>query len=323
MKISIFSILPLLLFTYESIAQTCCSGGVPVSSNIGFPSSDGGILQFGLVYDVNVLRTLNTGTEVLDDDLRERKTRSFIVRGAYQINKKFTVESFIPFVNQRRSIITNSGGTDVEQSLGIGDPILLGIYQVINKKINWRIGAGPRIPLGSFSQQNDIGLLLLEDLQPGSGAWDLILLSSIDLTLAKRPSSNLYLNAIHSRRGVNNESRGGFQSYQFGNDVQVISGYSEQLFLFGQIINLGGSLRYRFVERDRVDSIRTISTGGQFLFARINPAWVIGDKQGTINFNFEVPIYANVNETQVRPTYAINISWSRKIFLKKPYSIGI
>ncbi len=45
------------------IAQTCCSGGVPLSGNIGFEGSNRGTLQMELGYDLNYISTLKKEDE--------------------------------------------------------------------------------------------------------------------------------------------------------------------------------------------------------------------------------------------------------------------
>ena len=69
--------------------QTCCSGGVPVSSNLGLPSEGKNTLQFSLNYDLNVLETLKSGTEVLEDDSRSRRTHSILFQAGYSITERF------------------------------------------------------------------------------------------------------------------------------------------------------------------------------------------------------------------------------------------
>ena len=49
-------ILSLLVSTANS--QTCCSGGVPLSGNIGFEGANQGAFQMELSYDLNYLATL-------------------------------------------------------------------------------------------------------------------------------------------------------------------------------------------------------------------------------------------------------------------------
>ncbi|MBL4939411.1 MAG: hypothetical protein JKY16_03905, partial [Lutibacter sp.] len=58
----VFSAFSLIMLNVVK-AQTCCSGGVPLSNNIGLEILAKGTTQFGINYDYNNLNTLNDGSE--------------------------------------------------------------------------------------------------------------------------------------------------------------------------------------------------------------------------------------------------------------------
>lgn len=319
MKI-VWSYLVFISILSQVSAQTCCSGGVPVSSNIGFNSGDQGLLQLSLSADFNTLQTLYQGSEDLDDDLRTRRTQSYILRGAYNVTDRFGIEVFFPLVRQTRNIITNGGEPDFESTFGIGDPILLLSYDLVRSVINWKIAAGPQIPLGSYTQTNSRGLTLLEDLQPGSGAWDLVLFSSLEYQLLQRPTMSVYFNTIFSSTGVNSDSRGGLQSYEFGDDVQLIGGLNDQFLVMDRVVTGGLALRYRNASRDRINDMPGTGTGGEWLFARLS----IGTefyKKSSLTINLELPVSTFVNETQLSPDHVVNISWFKSFKLTNNSSV--
>ncbi len=297
-------------------AQTCCSGGVPVSSNLGFNHGQKGLLQMSLGADFNRLATLYDGSRSLVDELRLRTTQSYIIRAAYNISDRFGIEGFLPLIRQTRTILTNSGTEDFESTFGIGDPIAMLFYDVVSSPLNWRVAAGPQIPVGSFNEVNSRGLTLLEDLQPGSGAWDFILMSSLQYQSLGRPTMSLYLNGIVSVTGVNNKSRNGLQTYEFGDDLQLIAGVNDQFLVFSRIVNPGVSVRYRKASRDRINDIDGTGSGGEWLFTRLSVG-IEFIKQSRLTFNYEVPVYTFVNETQLSPDRIININWSQSFDLKK------
>ena len=297
-------------------AQTCCSGGVPVSGNIGFQSSEAKILQLSVGGDFNFLNTLFSERTKSDDDLRKRRTQSLLIRSAYSFTKRFSVETLIPLVRQTRRITTNQGGEDVESSLGIGDPLILFNYDLLKKPFNLRVGVGPQIPLGAYNKKNDRGILLVEDLQPGSGAWDFIFFSSIEKRLKSRPTGLAYFNSIYSMNGVNDDSRGGNQTYKFGNDVQLILGYSDQMLLLSKIITPGLALRYRRANRDEIDGIVSSGTGGQWLFLKMTGGMKFLN-ENSFTLNVEVPLFTHVNDTQLSSDLIVNVSWSKRFDFSK------
>ncbi len=267
--------------------------------------------------DFNVLKTLKSGSETLNDDQRLRTTQSYILRGAYTLAGDFGVEGFFPVIRQTRRINTLSGTLDREATFGIGDPVLLLIYDISRKGITARMGAGPQIPLGSTTKTDNRGLLLLEDLQPGSGTWDLITFASFEYSIPERPSSIAFLNAIYSMTGKNDGSRGGSQSYEFGNDIQVIGGYSDQVLIGTQLIVPGISFRYRFANRDLVNDQELPGTGGEFIFTRLSTSFPMGNSSSNLHFNFEFPLMTRVNETQLATSFIVNVGWSKSFSSNK------
>lgn len=297
----------LLVLVNVNYAQTCCSGGVPVSSNLGFNQGDKGLLQLTLSTDFNKLATLYQDDTSLADNLRERTTQSYILRGAYNLTNRFGIEAFLPIVRQTRNIVTNGGENDFESTFGLGDPIALLFADVITIPFQWRLAAGPQFPLGNTNELSSRGITLLEDLQPGSGAWDLVMMSSIVYQLKSRPNMSVYLNGIASITGANSNSRNGLQTYEFGDDIQFIAGANDQVLLFNRIINPGLSIRYRNAARDRINNIESTGTGGEWFFARVSVG-VEFVKQSQLTISYEAPLYTRVNETQLSPDRIINFS---------------
>ncbi|NND34193.1 MAG: hypothetical protein HKN76_16520 [Saprospiraceae bacterium] len=298
-------------FHVSLMSQTCCSGGVPVSNSLGFSVEEKGILQISLSADLNILSSLYTGTQLLDDRQRQRTTQSFNFRASYTIDRKLAIETFIPIIHQTRKITSVLGNVDLESSFGVGDPVVLMIYDVSQSALSWRVGFGPQIPLGRTNIKNDRGLLLVEDLQPGSGAWDAIFFSSVVFTPYRRPSRNAFLNIIYSLTGRNPDSREGAQTYQFGNDLQFIAGVGDQFALSNQIFQAGVGARYRSAARDEIDGFENSGTGGQFLFARLNMGWILPKLK--IHMTAEIPVFTQVNETQLASSFLLNLALHKRI----------
>lgn len=290
------------------LSQTCCSGGVPVSSNIGFSNIEKNVLQVSLNTNFNTLKTLYSESEALDDDQRKRTTQSYLIRGHYTFTDRFAVEGFFPFIRQTREIFSRfSDASDFESSFGVGDPILLASYRITNGNFKWTLGAGPQIPLGSYTETNSRGLFLVEDLQPGSGAWDLIVISMFEFPLTSRPSVNIFGRTIFDLTGSNPNSRNGRQTYTFGNDYQFIAGISDQIFVANNIFYPSVSMRWRQTNRDAIDSSESPGTGGKWLFTKISLGYDFFWKT-RIAIDVELPVYTFVNETQLTANSIFNLS---------------
>jgi len=100
-----FMTIALLLIFNLVKSQTCCSGGVPLSSSIALDNTTNKKdLYIDLSYDYNNLNTLKSGTEKFDDRSRTRITNSILINISYAFIDEFSVEVLIPYINQKRII---------------------------------------------------------------------------------------------------------------------------------------------------------------------------------------------------------------------------
>jgi len=286
-------------------SQTCCSGGIPLSNNIGLAILDKGTTQIGISYDYNNLNTLNNKTEKLDDNSRLRITHSVLANMSYSISDRFSIEGLFTWVNQRRKI-TQFGNENLEETSGIGDGLLLfkyGFPNLIGESTSLNVGIGTKIPFGSSTKKNIQGITLNADLQPGSNAWDIIYWLSISKSFNFRPSLNILSRFVHKRTGTNN-SYFGDSTYKFGNEVQFFLGFSDQFLLLNTITTPSISFKYRSVTQDKVGGFNLENTGGNWVF--IIPNLSININQNLVfSTKAELPIYSNVDGTQLTPTYRL------------------
>ncbi|MEM1121583.1 MAG: transporter [Bacteroidota bacterium] len=302
----LYSVILLYFFILRiGSGQTCCSGGVPLSSNLGLPVSETKTLQLALTYDLNVLETLKTGRQTLEDDARSRKTHSGILEVGYSFSDKFSMDGFFSLVRQERTI-NQFGNTNFVATNGIGDAVLLFKYKVwstLGNNTALQIGVGPKIPLGATNKTNPQGLALNADLQPGSGAWDGIIVAQFNHTLNFRPSMSLLATATYGLKGKNREYFD-VQTYQFGNEFQFNVGLSDRLLVGKSIIDPSILFQYRSQQADKIDGIDLPSTGGSWVFVNPNVAyWLTPDL--SLNVGVSLPILADIVGTQVTPTYRV------------------
>ncbi|MEM8528112.1 MAG: hypothetical protein AAGG68_25945 [Bacteroidota bacterium] len=317
-KLLLLATLSFLLFSYKLQGQACCSGGVPVSSNLGLPVSSSNVLQFSLSHDFSALNTLKTGTTTQKSRERERTTQSILLELGYAFSDRFSVDGFFAYLQQDRLIHFSN---DLTRTRGIGDAVFLFKYNlIIGDFTNLTFGIGPKLPLGAtdhLSENSPIPPAL--DLQSGSGAWDGLLWGQWSQSLSFRPSLNFVSTLIYSYRGVNNEyqcQNGRCQTYQFGQDVQAMFGLSDRLYWRKSIFDASLLFRYRFVAQDLFNDAPRPSTGGNFLLLSPNITYWVNPKF-SINATVELPIYSKVRDTQVAPTYRFNFGIYHRIALKE------
>lgn len=322
MNYKLFLMLVLSFLHFNSIkAQTCCSGGIPLSNNLGLPILEKGTLQIGINYDYNNLNTLNNGDEKLADDSRLRITNSILLNASYSINNNLSVEGLFTWVNQIREI-SQFNNVNKDETSGVGDAVILAKYNFqnpIGENSSVSLGLGTKIPLGSSTETNSQGIVLNADLQPGSNVWDIIYWSSMSKSFNFRPSLNVSSRLIYRSTGTNN-SYFGDSTYKFGNEFQSFIGFSDQFIISKLIVNPGLSIKYRNSRRDKIGGFEIENTGGDWVF--ITPNLSV-DINSNIVFSttLEIPVYSNVIGTQLTPTYRFTSGLLFKIPAKKEFEI--
>lgn len=307
----------ILLFTLNhfSYSQTCCSGGVPLSANIGLPASEKGSWQFSLSYDYNQLKTLKSGSTELTDMLRERLTQSILFETGYTFSNRFSVDLFLSFVRQERHIFSPRG-TNSTITNGIGDGVLLFKYNFLpdNPTTTVLAGIGPKIPFGATDKTNESGIALPADLQPGSGAWDAVFWATFSRSLGFRPSMSISVTSTYRATGVNPDYLGSIE-YEFGNDLQIITGIADRFVIGSSIWDPSISFRYRKAQRDINSGVEIDATGGEWVFLIPGLKYSFSPEL-SINASLEIPLYSFVNNTQLTPTNRFTVGLYFKIYKK-------
>lgn len=308
-----FVFIVLLVGAISLSAQTCCSGGIPLSNNIGMSIEEKGTFQISLNYDYNNLNTLNTGTKKRNDDSRLRITHSMLINTSYAITNHLSVEGLFTWVNQRRNI-SQFGNETLDQTSGIGDGLLLVKYNFKNtlgKNSNTQFGLSVKIPLGSSRETNAQGIVLNADLQPGSNAWDMVYFLSASKQTNFRPSLSISSRVIYRSTGSNDTYLRN-SSYKFGNEIQAFLVFSDQFNVLKTLANPSLSFKYRDADLDQIDGFDLDNTGGNWLF--IIPDFSIYITPNLIfSTRAELPVYSNVDGTQLTPTYRITTGFLLKI----------
>lgn len=283
----------------------CCSGGVPMSGNIGLPSSEKGTWQFTANYDLNVLETLKAGAETLDDRSRRRETHALLVEAGYTFDEKWSVDLFLSFVRQERTINQSGFSEDFVYTQGVGDGVLLAKYKVTPK---FTAGLGVKLPIGAADRVRANGVFLNADLQPGSGAWDQILYGSYTSPIAIRPTLTFSATAIHRFTGTNNnyfDNGVSTSTYTFGDETQLILALADRFTFGALLIDPSLKIRYRLAGRDFFNDVEFPGSGGDFVFINPGLSYVINTKL-SYQINMEFPLFARVTDTQLSPTVRFN-----------------
>ena len=301
----LITILALLILQLPTFAQTCCSGGVPISGNIGLPATDGKVWQLSLSYDLNALNTLKEGTTELNDNARKRLTHAMMLQAGYALTDRIAIDGFFSFIRQEREI-ERFGNRELKYTQGLGDMVLLFKYRVTSPSSpnTLQLGLGPKIPVGASDKKDQTGTIQNADLQPGSGSWDAVFWGSYAHQPSFRPSMGISLISTYRLTGENDDYLGSL-TYEFGEEFQAILTFSDRVNVKTLLIDPSLAFRYRKVAEDENEGVRLPSTGGEWIF--IVPRLSFNISQ---NFAYqagvELPIYSNVYGTQVTPTFRVS-----------------
>jgi len=296
-----------MFFTIDKIYPQCCSGGVPISGTLGLSTSDSQSWQFLLTYDYNAMNDLFEGSQSLDDNSRKRSTQSILFEVNYGLTKRITLTAMSTFVRQERLVSTIDDQSNFTSTQGLGDGIFLVKYRLIspdeNQNYSFSIGGGPKIPIGRTDFTNQIGLALPADLQPGSGAWDLLLWSNFERYHLFLKNFNVAAVLTYRYTGTNNNYFS-VQKYRFGNEFIASFQTSYRFFVRSQIFDGTLTFMYRNQQEDLVNGETFPNSGGNFLY--LIPG---------LNYNFSpdfsfrlsgyVPLYRNPGGTQVTTSYKL------------------
>jgi len=285
------------------LSQACCSGGVPLSGNMGFASSGAGSLQMELSYDLNYLSLLKSGSERILEDPRKRLTQSMLYKAGYSISDYLAVDALFSYVFQSRKIQFQET-TSIAETNGVGDALVmfkLVLSGLFSQAIDLQIGAGPKIPLGKSDVTDERGITYNADMQPGSGSWDFLTWTYGSWQPKFHPSGLVTARIVARLNGVNKEylSSG---TYQFGNSIQAYLGYVDQLLLGKLLLSPSLQVGYRHVLEDRISGVELLNTGGQWLYLIPGLSWHIRPKL-ILNLYPEIPFYSRVNGIQLSPTF--------------------
>ncbi|WP_142784384.1 transporter [Changchengzhania lutea] len=300
-----FIILIVLLLFLNVNAQTCCSGGIPLSNNIGLPNYEKGTLQVGLSYDYNNLNTLNEGSNTLNDNSRLRITHSVLLNTSYSITDHLSAEGLFTWVSQRRKI-TQFGNQNLDKTSGVGDAVILMKYnfnKVLGASSSFALGLGAKLPLGSSTKKNNQGITLNADLQPGSNAWDVIYWLSSSKNFDFRPSFTFSTRFTYRGTGTNNTYLEN-STYKFGNEFQAFLGFSDEFLLLKTIVNTSISFKYRNAIKDKIDGFDLDNTGGDWVFLIPSFSMALSPNL-SFSVKAELPLYSHVDGTQLTPTYRL------------------
>jgi len=286
----------LLLSNIQIFSQACCTVGTSISNGGERGVIPVNTLSTAITFQHNVLNTAYESSNIIQDPLNRKSTVSnFNLEIEYGLVNKVSLLFILPYTNRTRettvtNIETNTTEVVTFKGDGFGDIIILGKYEIVTPSIlsplGLAVGGGVKLPTGSFEEENS-GTRLSIDLQPGTGAADLLLWGHF---LYGLPSISMSFNAnfLYRYAGVN------LDSYRYGDEflTSINGSYS-----FADFIALNLQLRGRFAEKDYWNGRFLPSTGGTYI--DLTPGLIYYEGSFALRVFIQVSIYRNVQGIQL------------------------
>lgn len=318
MKRIIIFVLLVIIFNSEKYAQACCSSGTPLLGSLEMSSGSVNLLQFGFTFDVNSLQSVYDGSEWLDDQTRERLTRSALFEVTYGINNRWAITGLFSFVNQNRNINSFNNNTDEVSTNGLGDALFLLKYKLVQPNIvnqtELAIGAGLKVPTGKADIKNN-GILLPADLQSGTGSYDILLWAYYAKGFIPDSPISILANASYKINSSYDRFGGNGQAYRFGNELILSAGVGYRT---DTIFDFSMMFRFRNTSMDVFDEQEVPNTGGSWLYAMPGVNVKFTD-HFTGRISSHLPVYRNLQGTQLTTTYSLSFSLFYSVSLSNTF----
>jgi len=298
-KIFLFVLIALFFFNVSIFAQACCTVGTSISTGGERGAISPKNLSTAITFQHNVLNTAFQSSTEIEDPLKRKSTVTNInLEIEYGIADRVSILFILPYTNRTRETQVTDTETNTTEIItfkgeGPGDIVLLGKYEIFSPSIlspfGLALGGGGKLPTGSFENENN-GTRLSIDLQPGTGAADLLLWGHI---LYAFPSISLSFNGnfLYRYAGVN------LDNYRYGDELlaSVNGSYAIAEFL---AINL--QLKGRFADRDYWNGRFLPSTGGTYL--DLTPSLIYYEGSFALKVFAQIPLRRDVLGIQLAVT---------------------
>lgn len=302
----------LVFYGYQLNAQTCCTAGIPLSTNVAIDSSQASGFNLQLAYEYNSINALVDNNKRIENDPRSRKAQNLSLKIDYTINARWGFSIVTPIVQQSRNTISEN-----QSSLGIGDLMLITQYTIKdNPKFAIKSSGGIKIPSGTTSHRGSSQILLSPDMQSGSGSLDFLINNSLLYKHFLFSFLSADLNVLYRRNGVNNNFGGtntfAGRRFRFGDEFISHVGFKYQANLKMGFLTPGLGLKLRWQSTNTEQEIKAPNSGGHWLSLPVSLTFS-SDQKKTFRIYSDWPIYQHLNGLQISTNFVLGFLMKYKI----------
>lgn len=291
------------------LSQGCCTAATSSLGGTERSVLPSGNLTILTGYDYNYLGSSYNGRNKIPDPLNRTANVSYYsLQLEYGITNKLSVLAITNYTSRERketvtSPIDNTRDMVSFKGQGIGDIIILGKYEIISagffNPLIVAIGGGAKLPVGSF-QKDENGSRLAINLQPGTGASDLLLWNYLSYSINSL-GLTFYSNILYRYPGVN------LDGYRIGDELLFNLGVN---YNYTEYLTFSLQVKSRFSKPDFALNRELPSTGQTNfdLFPYIN----YYERNVLIRVYTMIPLYRNVRGIQltVSQVFGVQLQYS-------------
>ncbi|NBC64223.1 MAG: hypothetical protein GVY07_01000 [Bacteroidetes bacterium] len=287
-------------------AQTCSCAGAPLVGAQSLGSIEQGNLVLGFTTHFNNIDKLYAGSNELKNRSADRSTFTNLLEANYGITSRLSFTGTFSYVTKERVTgLQNSATSQTLQTAGVGDALVMLKYNLIKQTL-WKpyqfiVGAGSKIPIGSFSETLN-GIQLNADMQPGTGSWDYTGWTFLSYTFRAQNITLFTVNAFTKTTSAERFNKN--DNFEFGNELNSLLGVTGPLY---NRFSFNLRLKYRMADSDLRNGVNLPSTGGEWLNFEPGIGTQLTDRL-SMQVSGEIPLYRNVNGTQPSTTYILSAS---------------
>lgn len=287
-------------------AQTCCTGGAPLTGVLNLRAVTPGSIGVSLTYDDNKIEDYVLNNEPIAENTIQRYTRAVLSQVDYGISKNLTGTILIPYMVMGQ--VTQAFNGPVEgKSTGIGDILLMSQWgKLLPNQASLVLGGGLKLPVGATQNTSEAGLILPASLQPGTGSTDFLATARYQTSFTFRRSLT-FAQTVNMRINTTSRSFTFHDTFRFGHVIQTFSSFADQFVILKLLHTPSLTFRYRYSGSDIIEGFANANSGGHWI--SIAPGWAMNITKNLLaGFTGEWPIYRDINGLQITTTRRLNFT---------------
>jgi hypothetical protein len=306
MQFIILILLSVLILSNNIYSQGCCTAGSSTFGGLERGITYNNSINLSISFISNQLNsTYNENKEITDPLGRTALVSIFNIELEYGISENVSLLAVGGYSIKERETVIRSSVDNTSEKVnfkgdGVTDITILGKYQLIPPSIisplSLSIGGGVKLPVGNYNLRDD-GTRLSIDLQPGTGATDVLLWGNFYKGFQSL-SFSVFANFLYRYPGIN------LDGYKFGDEF-ILSLLGE-CYLTGYL-TLSGGIRIRLAKEDFWGGRFLPSTGGTYY--DILPGLIYSENFYSIKLFYQTPVYRNVRGIQLTTSSILGIEF--------------